>query len=68
MAIAIQRTLKPSCWYRRARSDSAVRMGLSASIVAPQETHRPFAGTGLFFAPHEGQFTDVGDFAAAMAG
>jgi hypothetical protein len=43
-------------------------MGLSASIVAPQETHRPFAGTGLFFAPHEGQFTDVGDFAAAMAG
>jgi hypothetical protein len=40
---------------------------LSASIVAPHEMQRPLAGTGLFFAPHEGQVTDVGDFAAAMA-
>jgi hypothetical protein len=42
-------------------------MGLSASMVAPHEMHRPLAGTGLFLAPHEGQLTELGDFAAAMA-
>jgi hypothetical protein len=41
-------------------------MGFKASIVAPHETHRPLAGTGLFFAPQEGQFIDVGAFAAAI--
>ena len=44
-----------------------LRMGFSASIVAPHETQRPLAGTGLLFTPHEGQMTDVGGFAAAMA-
>jgi hypothetical protein len=38
---------------------------LSASIVAPQETQRPFEGTGEFFAPQEGQLTEVWFFAAA---
>jgi hypothetical protein len=33
--------------------------------VAPHETQRPFAGTGEFFAPQEGQFTELGFFAAA---
>jgi hypothetical protein len=36
-------------------------------MVAPHETQRRLAGTGLFLAPHEGQFIDVGGFAAAMA-
>jgi hypothetical protein len=41
---------------------------LRASIVAPQETHRPFAGTGEFFAPQEGQFTELGGLEAAAMG
>jgi hypothetical protein len=40
-------------------------MGLSASIDAPHDTQRRFEGTGEFFAPQEGQVSELGDFAAA---
>jgi hypothetical protein len=37
-------------------------------MEAPHDTHRPFAGTGEFFVPQEGQVTEVGFFAAAAIG
>jgi hypothetical protein len=39
-----------------------------ASIVAPQDTQRPFAGTGEFFAPQEGQVMEFEDLVAAAMG
>jgi hypothetical protein len=36
-------------------------------MEAPQETHRPFEGTGVFLNPQEGQVIEVGWFAAAIA-
>jgi hypothetical protein len=38
------------------------------SIVAPQDTQRPFAGTGEFFAPQEGHVMVLGDLVAAAMG
>jgi hypothetical protein len=39
-----------------------------ASIVAPQDTQRPFAGTGEFFAPQEGHVMEFEDLVAAAMG
>jgi hypothetical protein len=41
---------------------------LIASIVAPQDTQRPFAGTGEFFAPQEGHVMVLGVLVAAAMG